>query len=56
MLGQLPSFRGQEPDSEAQPRDPEPPKAAAAAALTGECAAFTGLNTALGAFAAVFWL
>lgn len=38
VLGQLPSFRGQEADLEAESRDPEPPKAAAA--LPGECAVF----------------
>lgn len=42
VLGQLPSFRGQAPDFEAQLRDPEPPKAAAA--LTGECARPTTLG------------
>lgn len=38
VLGQLPSFRGQEADLEAESGDPEPPKAAAA--LPGECAVF----------------
>lgn len=45
VLGQLSSFRGQEPDFAAEPGDPEP--STAAAAVTGECTVLC-LHTGMG--------